>query len=215
MRTESNSLRAICQMARREQRDRGAREMVFLCGDAEGFPEALRAPRNASISLSPLTMPHEFARVVLAEQIYRAFAILAGTLTRNSTARVYFTRSRTSFIRRNELANRHELRPPSLARQQSRRQWEAPVRQVDPMLLPKDSTICSTKPGILAQVLAMEPIELTQLTAQFCNENAVTSAGTVAGVRERGSARASDVRLQGNHAACRRRCTTNLQRSPD
>lgn len=59
-------------------RDRGAREIVFLCGDAEGFPAELRAGAKQKISLSTLTMPHEFARVVLAEQIYRAFAILAG-----------------------------------------------------------------------------------------------------------------------------------------
>ncbi len=61
-----------------ELRDRGVREIVFLCGDAEGFPEALRSGTKHRISLSTLTMPHEFARVVLAEQIYRAFAILAG-----------------------------------------------------------------------------------------------------------------------------------------
>lgn len=59
-------------------RDRGTRELVFLCGDAEGFPAELRAAVKQEISLSTLTMPHEFARVVLAEQIYRAFAILAG-----------------------------------------------------------------------------------------------------------------------------------------
>jgi len=59
-------------------RDRGVRELVFLCGDAEGFPAELRAAAKQKISLSTLTMPHEFARVVLAEQIYRAFAILAG-----------------------------------------------------------------------------------------------------------------------------------------
>ncbi|MGB0035671.1 MAG: 23S rRNA (pseudouridine(1915)-N(3))-methyltransferase RlmH [Candidatus Acidiferrales bacterium] len=59
-------------------RDRGVRELVFLCGDAEGFPDELRARAKQKISLSTLTMPHEFARVVLAEQIYRAFAILAG-----------------------------------------------------------------------------------------------------------------------------------------
>lgn len=59
-------------------RDRGARELVFLCGDAEGFPDDLRAGAKQKISLSTLTMPHEFARVVLAEQIYRAFAILSG-----------------------------------------------------------------------------------------------------------------------------------------
>jgi 23S rRNA (pseudouridine1915-N3)-methyltransferase len=59
-------------------RDRGTRELIFLCGDAEGFPEVLRGKAQTRISLSTLTMPHEFARVVLAEQLYRAFAILAG-----------------------------------------------------------------------------------------------------------------------------------------
>jgi 23S rRNA (pseudouridine1915-N3)-methyltransferase len=59
-------------------RDRAAREVIFLCGDAEGFPAELRSRATQRISLSALTMPHEFARVVLAEQIYRAFAILAG-----------------------------------------------------------------------------------------------------------------------------------------
>ena len=59
-------------------RDRGTRELVFLCGDAEGFPADLRAAAKQKLSLSTLTMPHEFARVVLIEQIYRAFAILAG-----------------------------------------------------------------------------------------------------------------------------------------
>ncbi|HEV2289231.1 MAG TPA: 23S rRNA (pseudouridine(1915)-N(3))-methyltransferase RlmH [Candidatus Acidoferrales bacterium] len=59
-------------------RDRGVREIVFFCGDAEGFPKEIRSGAKNRISLSTLTMPHEFARVVLAEQIYRAFAILAG-----------------------------------------------------------------------------------------------------------------------------------------
>lgn len=59
-------------------RDRGVRELAFLCGDAEGFPAELRANVKQKLSLSTLTMPHEFSRVVLAEQIYRAFAILAG-----------------------------------------------------------------------------------------------------------------------------------------
>jgi 23S rRNA (pseudouridine1915-N3)-methyltransferase len=59
-------------------RDRGTREVIFLCGDAEGFPADLREKGRQRISLSSFTMPHEFARVILAEQIYRAFAILAG-----------------------------------------------------------------------------------------------------------------------------------------
>ncbi len=59
-------------------RDCGTRELVFLCGGDTGFPDAFRRRAQESISLSPLTMPHELARVILAEQIYRAFAILSG-----------------------------------------------------------------------------------------------------------------------------------------
>jgi 23S rRNA (pseudouridine1915-N3)-methyltransferase len=61
------------------QRDRGgAQALVFLCGGAAGFPEELRRAATAKLSLSSMTMPHELARVVLAEQIYRAFTILGG-----------------------------------------------------------------------------------------------------------------------------------------
>jgi 23S rRNA (pseudouridine1915-N3)-methyltransferase len=59
-------------------RDRGQRELVFLCGAAEGFPEALAARASLRISLSRLTFSHELARAMLAEQIYRAFALIAG-----------------------------------------------------------------------------------------------------------------------------------------
>jgi 23S rRNA (pseudouridine1915-N3)-methyltransferase len=59
-------------------RDRGVREIVFLCGGAEGFPEVLRRRATQKLSLSPLTFSHELARAMLVEQIYRAFAILAG-----------------------------------------------------------------------------------------------------------------------------------------
>jgi 23S rRNA (pseudouridine1915-N3)-methyltransferase len=61
-----------------ETRDRGAREVVFLCGGADGFPEALRRRATQKFSLSSLTFSHELARAMLAEQLYRAFAILAG-----------------------------------------------------------------------------------------------------------------------------------------
>jgi len=60
------------------RRDRGVREVVFLCGDAEGFPESWRKRASERLSLGRLTLSHELARVVLAEQIYRAFALLAG-----------------------------------------------------------------------------------------------------------------------------------------
>jgi 23S rRNA (pseudouridine1915-N3)-methyltransferase len=62
-----------------EQRDRGTREMIFVCGDADGFPEAIRERVRQKISLSGMTYSHELARVMLAEQIYRGFAILSGS----------------------------------------------------------------------------------------------------------------------------------------
>src|SRR5271170_1123715 len=62
-----------------EHRDRGLRELIFLCGDADGFPEALRKRAPQKLSLSAMTFSHELARVMLAEQLYRAFAILSGS----------------------------------------------------------------------------------------------------------------------------------------
>ena len=62
-----------------EQRDRGAREIIFICGNADGFPESLRKRVTQKLSLSPMTYSHELARVMLAEQLYRAFAILCGS----------------------------------------------------------------------------------------------------------------------------------------
>jgi len=61
------------------QRDRGTREVIFVCGDADGFPDELRERVKQKISLSAMTYSHELARVMLAEQIYRAFAILSGS----------------------------------------------------------------------------------------------------------------------------------------
>ncbi|HVM75823.1 MAG TPA: 23S rRNA (pseudouridine(1915)-N(3))-methyltransferase RlmH [Candidatus Saccharimonadales bacterium] len=62
-----------------ETRDRGTREVIFVCGNADGFPEELRERVKQKISLSAMTYSHELARVMLAEQIYRAFAILSGS----------------------------------------------------------------------------------------------------------------------------------------
>jgi len=62
-----------------DQRDRGTREIIFVCGDADGFPAELRERVKQKVSLSAMTYSHELARVMLAEQIYRAFAILSGS----------------------------------------------------------------------------------------------------------------------------------------
>src|SRR5215472_7790169 len=55
-----------------------ARDLLFLVGGHDGFPDAWRAHADMLLSLSPFTFPHELARVVLAEQVYRAFATLRG-----------------------------------------------------------------------------------------------------------------------------------------
>lgn len=62
-----------------DQRDRGTREIIFVCGDADGFPSSLRERVKQKISLSAMTFSHELARVMLAEQLYRAFAILSAS----------------------------------------------------------------------------------------------------------------------------------------
>jgi 23S rRNA (pseudouridine1915-N3)-methyltransferase len=62
-----------------EQRDHGTSEIIFVCGDADGFPQVLRERVKQKLSLSEMTYSHELARVMLAEQIYRAFAILSGS----------------------------------------------------------------------------------------------------------------------------------------
>jgi 23S rRNA (pseudouridine1915-N3)-methyltransferase len=55
-----------------------ARDLLFLVGGHDGLPGPWRIHADMMISLSALTLPHELARVVLAEQIYRAFATLRG-----------------------------------------------------------------------------------------------------------------------------------------
>ena len=54
------------------------RDLVFLIGGHDGLPAGWAQRADRLLSLSPLTMPHELARVVLAEQIDRAFATLRG-----------------------------------------------------------------------------------------------------------------------------------------
>lgn len=64
------------QVARWSARGKGI--VVFAIGDAEGLPDALRARADFRLSLSSLTLPHRIARLLLVEQIYRAFSILRG-----------------------------------------------------------------------------------------------------------------------------------------
>ena len=54
------------------------RDLVFLVGGHDGLPAGWAARADLLVALSGLTFPHELARVMLAEQIYRAFATLRG-----------------------------------------------------------------------------------------------------------------------------------------
>lgn len=60
------------------QAERQARDLVFLVGGADGLPAGWRERADLLLSLSPMTYPHELARAMLAEQIYRAFTGLRG-----------------------------------------------------------------------------------------------------------------------------------------
>ena len=54
------------------------RDLLFLIGGHDGLPPGWAARADLLLSLSKMTFPHELARAMLAEQIYRAFAILRG-----------------------------------------------------------------------------------------------------------------------------------------
>ena len=51
------------------------KKINFLIGDADGIPSDIKNKSNLLLSLSPLTFPHELARLILIEQIYRAVSI--------------------------------------------------------------------------------------------------------------------------------------------
>jgi 23S rRNA (pseudouridine1915-N3)-methyltransferase len=67
------------ELAARVDRWRGAaRPVAFMIGGSDGLAPALVARAGERWSLGPLTLPHELARVVVYEQLYRAFTILEG-----------------------------------------------------------------------------------------------------------------------------------------
>jgi 23S rRNA (pseudouridine1915-N3)-methyltransferase len=60
-------------------RDQGVNELVFVIGGAHGFSERFRSSNQHLLALSPMTVTHEMARVILLEQLYRALSILQGS----------------------------------------------------------------------------------------------------------------------------------------
>jgi 23S rRNA (pseudouridine1915-N3)-methyltransferase len=59
-------------------RDSGASRTCFLIGGPDGHGDAVTGAADLTFSLGPMTLPHGLARIVLAEQLYRAATILAG-----------------------------------------------------------------------------------------------------------------------------------------
>lgn len=71
--TDSRQFTALVEKAEMEGRD-----LLFLVGGADGAPSAWSARADLRLSLSRMTFPHELARAMIAEQIYRAFTTLRG-----------------------------------------------------------------------------------------------------------------------------------------
>jgi len=61
-----------------ERMNRSDRGIAFVIGGAEGLPRELVAKATLRLSMSAMTLPHRLARLLLAEQLYRAMTILRG-----------------------------------------------------------------------------------------------------------------------------------------
>ena len=59
--------------------ERGVSKVCFLVGGSFGLDAQLKSHADWRLSMSRMTFPHHLARVMLAEQVYRAFTINAGT----------------------------------------------------------------------------------------------------------------------------------------
>ncbi len=86
----SSSLIALCVEGRMRSSEelaqliaawsnRGEKQLVFLIGGSHGLHGSIKAEAWVQLSMSPMTFPHHLARVMLLEQIYRAYQINGGT----------------------------------------------------------------------------------------------------------------------------------------
>ncbi len=76
---EKGTLRDSREFAKFVERIGGiGREMIFVLGSGVGLHSSLQKHSNYTLSLSPLTFPHNLARILLIEQLYRTCTILSG-----------------------------------------------------------------------------------------------------------------------------------------
>jgi 23S rRNA (pseudouridine1915-N3)-methyltransferase len=75
---KSHSSVELAELIRTEQEELAPPLLTFAIGPADGFNEAALRSAHRIVSFGPITLPHDLARVVLMEQLYRAFAILKG-----------------------------------------------------------------------------------------------------------------------------------------
>ncbi len=61
-----------------DHQNRSPQPLLFAIGPADGFSQQTRSKASLVLSLSKMTLPHELARVVMLEQLYRAYSILKG-----------------------------------------------------------------------------------------------------------------------------------------
>ncbi len=64
--------------ALRSHRDQGTQRLILAIGPADGWSDQAKSRAGLLLSLGRITLPHQLARVVLAEQVYRGLTILAG-----------------------------------------------------------------------------------------------------------------------------------------
>ena len=76
---EHGTRRTTAQLAERVQVWRGeGRDVALLIGGPDGLAPAIKASADETLRLSDLTLPHAFARVLLAEALYRAWTLASG-----------------------------------------------------------------------------------------------------------------------------------------
>jgi len=61
-----------------KHQSQGTQQLLFALGGADGFSDEIRKRAQFELSLGKMTFPHELARVMFLEQLYRAFTILKG-----------------------------------------------------------------------------------------------------------------------------------------